>query len=101
MAKRTAESSKDTSAPPPVVALVGDDIFLQLRAIGKITEQIGPDAARIDFDGESAQLADVLDELRSFSMFGNHKVVVVRNADELLSRARQSLEEYVASPVGG
>ncbi len=52
--------------------------------------QVGSRAQRVDVDGEKAELAEVLDELRSFAMFGPGKLVVVRNADEFLSRLFQS-----------
>ena len=82
-----------------VHALVGSDSFLQLEAVRRISAGLGKDAQRIDFDGESAGLADVLDEIRSFSMFAGSKLVVVRSADEFISRFRDSMEEYVAAPV--
>ena len=47
-----------------------------------------PDVQRTDFDGETAQLAEMLDELRSFAMFGGGKLVTVRNADAFLTRFR-------------
>lgn len=84
----------------PVYALVGDDSFLQLQEMGKIIRALGTDIQRSDFDGESAQLADVLDELRSYSMFGGGgKLVVVRNADAFLTKFREQLENYVAEPA--
>ncbi len=55
-------------------------------------------AARVDFDGEPRDLAEPLDELRSFAMFGTGKIVVIQNADDFLSRFREQLEEYVAHP---
>jgi DNA polymerase III subunit delta len=82
----------------PVYALVGADPFLQLQKQHEVLSQLPPDAQRADLDGERAELADVLDELRSFAMFGGGKVVVVRNADAFLTRFREQLEEYVASP---
>lgn len=81
-----------------VVALVGDDSFLQLEAIRRIAHAIG-DAQRTDFDGESAQLADVMDEVRSFSMFASAKLVVVRSADDFISRFRAEMEDYVQAPA--
>ncbi|MGC4031559.1 MAG: DNA polymerase III subunit delta [Tepidisphaeraceae bacterium] len=84
---------------PTVFALVGSDSFLQLEAVRRIAAGLGKDAQRVDFDGESAGLADVLDELRSFSMFAGSKLVVVRSADEFISRFRENMEEYVANPV--
>ena len=86
------------SAVQPVCALVGSDAFLQLQKLEQVLRQLPGDAQRTDADGEKAELADVLDELRSFAMFGGHKVVVVRNADAFLTRFREQLEEYVAHP---
>ncbi len=82
----------------PVYALVGEDSFLQLQEMGKILAVLPADAQRSDYDGEQAQLADVLDDLRSFAMFGGGKVVVVRSADDFVSRYREQLETYLAEP---
>jgi len=86
--------------PKPVYALVGGDSFLQLQELAAISRELGKEAQRADFDGESAELADVLDELRCYSMFGGGcgKLVVVRSADDFLSKYRSQLEDYVASP---
>lgn len=82
----------------PVYALVGSDSFMQLDALSRLLASLPKDTLRIDLDGERAQLADVLDELRSFAMFGSGKVVVVRDADEFISRYREQLEDYLAKP---
>jgi DNA polymerase III subunit delta len=82
----------------PVYALIGADGLLQQEAVGEILAQFPRDVQRVDCDGETATLADVLDELRSFAMFGGSKVVVIRTADEFISRFRESLEDYVAAP---
>jgi DNA polymerase-3 subunit delta len=82
----------------PVYALVGPDALMRQEAMQDILKQMPPDAQRVDVDGETAELADVLDDLRSFAMFGGGKVVSVRNADEFVSRFREQLEDYVASP---
>ncbi|MGD0462704.1 MAG: DNA polymerase III subunit delta [Tepidisphaeraceae bacterium] len=84
--------------PKPVYVLVGPDALLQQEALQKIVAELPPDAQRIDADGETADLADVLDELRSFAMFGSAKVVAVRNADEFVSRFREQMEDYVVRP---
>jgi DNA polymerase III subunit delta len=85
----------------PVYALVGSDPFLQLQELAGIIVAIGADAQRMDYDGETAQLADVLDELRCYSMFGGGcgKLVVVRNADAFVTRFREQLEDYCAAPA--
>src|SRR3954462_10696780 len=85
----------------PVHALIGSDLFLQLEKLAELQRAAGKEAQRIDVDGESAQLGDVLDELRSFAMFSASKFVVVRNADEFIKRFRQQVEEYVQKPSAG
>jgi DNA polymerase-3 subunit delta len=82
----------------PVYAIVGDDSFLQMQKLAEIVAELPADADRIEFDGERAELANVLDELRSFAMFGGGKLVVIRNADEFVSRFRSQLEDYLAEP---
>src|SRR3982751_1663125 len=83
----------------PIYALVGADAFLQTQRLKEILAQLPKDAARIDVDGERAELADVLDELRSFAMFGGGKVVVVSNGDEFITRFREQLETYCEHPA--
>jgi DNA polymerase III delta subunit len=82
----------------PVYALVGADSFLQLQELAQVLREIGHNAQRVDIEGDKAELAEVLDELRSFAMFGPGKLVVVRNADEFLTRFKEQLEDYVAKP---
>jgi DNA polymerase III delta subunit len=82
----------------PVYALVGSDAFLQLQKLSDILRAMPPGVQRVDVEGERADLADVLDELRSFAMFGGGKLVVVRDADAFLTRFREQLEAYVAHP---
>jgi DNA polymerase III delta subunit len=86
-------------APPLVAALVGEDSFLQLSALADLLRLLPADSQRIDLDGETAQLADALDEARSFAMFGGGgKAVVIRNGDEFVKKYREQLEDYVAAP---
>jgi DNA polymerase III delta subunit len=84
--------------PKPVYALIGADAYLQVARLGQLLEIFPPDSQRIDTDGEKAELADVLDELRSFAMFGGWKLVIVRNADAFITRFREPLESYLAAP---
>lgn len=82
----------------PVVALVGEDVFSQLQALRGVVESLPAGTQRVDVDGEVAELAEVLDELRSFSMFSPYKMVVVRNGDAFLTRFREALEDYLGGP---
>ena len=82
----------------PVYAIVGSDVFLQLEALRDVVRAMPNDVQRVDVDGDSTQLADTLDELRSFSMFGGYKLVVVRSADAFISKYREQLEDYLDKP---
>lgn len=83
-----------------IYALVGSDPFLQLEALRGILGELG-EVQRADFDGEKAGLAEVLDEVRSYSMFGPSKLVVVREADEFLTKYREKLEDFVVAVGAG
>lgn len=75
-----------------IVVIVGADAFQQAEALADVTRKVGTSAQRVDFDGETADLVDVLDEVRSFAMFASSKLVVVRNGEELISRFREPME---------
>jgi DNA polymerase-3 subunit delta len=92
--------AKIAPAIPLAAALVGEDVFLQLAGLAELLRLLGPDVAVIDKDGDTAELADVLDEARCGTLFGGGKAVVVRNADDFLSTHRDALEEYVAGACG-
>jgi DNA polymerase III delta subunit len=96
---RRAPAQKIRLMPKPVYALVGADAFKQTQELRRILDQLPKDAQRIDADGERAQLADVLDEVRSFAMFGGMKLVVVNNADDFISNFREQMEDYCDKPV--
>lgn len=97
MAKRPTNDAT-AEAGKPVYAIVGDAPFLQQQALVSVLATLPADVQRIDVDGERASLADVLDELRSFAMFGGSKLVVVRDADDFISNHRSALEDYVEAP---
>lgn len=51
------------------------------------------------FDGKTAPLADVFDELRTFGLLSSYKLVVVDDADLFVKSHREALERYAAAPV--
>ena len=53
----------------------------------------------ISFDGKTASLADVLDELRSFGLMQQYKLVFVDDADKFVSSHRAALERYAQALV--
>jgi DNA polymerase-3 subunit delta len=82
----------------PVYALAGESSYLQLEKLGELLRMAPPDTQRLDMEGDSAQLADVFDELRSFAMFGGSKVLIMRDGEEFISRFREQVEGYLANP---
>lgn len=92
-----------------MVILHGKDAFLMKRYSSDLEEAIRKEhgeVERVVFDGETVDLATVLDELRTYDMLMRHKLVVVNNADSFLvakdsgaATIRKALERYAESPV--
>ncbi len=90
----------------PVYVVFGDDVFLRREALREIRRAAlsGADAddelAVARFAGETAKLADVLDELRTLPFFSKKRVVIVDNADPFVTAHRKELEAYAEHPAG-
>ncbi|MHC4176927.1 MAG: DNA polymerase III subunit delta [Planctomycetota bacterium] len=92
--------------PRAVCVLFGDELFLRRQALGVIRGAVlGGDEGDFSlstFEGRTAELADVLEELATVAMFGPGKrLAVVDGADEFVSRYRGELEDYLARPADG
>jgi len=90
--------------PRPVCALFGDEPFLRRQSLLCLRAAVlGGGEGEFSFstfEGRSAALRDVLEELATKAMFGPGKrLVVVEEADEFVSRYRTDLENYVAAPA--
>jgi DNA polymerase-3 subunit delta len=88
---------------PGVVVLFGDEAFLRRRALIELARLVlGDDEdpyGRTNYDGRDARLAPILEDLATRSMFGGtRRLVVVTDADELISEHRAEWETYVAKP---
>ena len=53
----------------------------------------------VECEGKTAQLADVLDELRTYSLMMSYKLVIVTEADDFVKQHRASLERYAVDAV--
>lgn len=101
----------------PVYAVSGSDDYLRLAAIRELLDGlIEPDerdGAVAEFDGPTAELAEVLDECRTLSLLAPRRIVIVRGADKFLARKyspargreeayRDAVERYLdaSSPSG-
>ena len=88
--------------PWPVCVVFGDEAFLRRQSLRKLREAVlggGDDDFSLSaYEGKSAELRDVLEELATVAMFGGRRLVVVEEADDFISRNRPELEDYVARP---
>ncbi len=94
--------SKKDGQPIPVYAIFGSDNFLRLQTLDEVIEVVlGGDRqsmALAEFDGRSAELAEVLDECRTPSLLAPVRLVCVRQADAFVTTHRAALEKYLQSP---
>jgi DNA polymerase-3 subunit delta len=84
------------------MALHGPEAMLKREALdalrAALTEAHG-DVETITFDGKTVSLAEVFDELRSYGLMQQHKIIIVDEADEFVKAHREALERYAAGPV--
>ena len=99
-ATRATRASK-SAEPGGVVALVGPEPYLQRQALSDLAADLGADAQRFDADGATADAGNVFDEARSVAMFGGRRLVVVRDADEFVTRHRAAVETFLESLAAG
>lgn len=81
----------------PLYAIVGKDRFQRNEAVERIWKDVGSAAEGLDpihVEGGTAKLADVLDDVRTPSLLGGLRVVIVDDADDFISRYRAALETY-------
>lgn len=91
------------SPTKPVYVLHGQDDYLrrQRRAelTRRLTDRLQANLAVVNFDA-SAELADVLDELRTAPLLAARRIVILRDADKFIAEHAESFEKYLAAPPG-
>ena len=103
---RALEWLRETSVHPekPVYVVYGDDVYLrhgsQRRHCAVHPCAEADELAVSHFDGNTANLADVLDELRMLPFFSRRRIVIVTDADAFVTKNRKELEGYVNVPTG-
>lgn len=89
--------------PHCVYVIVGDDAFLRSESIAIIENFVFPrEEDKIGLtrkSGDSAVLADVLDELSTPSFFSPKRLVVLDPAEDFVSKNRAELEKYAEKPA--
>jgi len=91
--------------PAAVCVLFGDEPLLKRLSWERLRNEVLGDDLDVpyaQFDGQQAEWRDVHDELATVSLFGSgRRLAVVDDADDLVSRYRSQLEQYVAQPADG
>ena len=95
-------SGKSAPDIPGAVVCFGEDDFLRRLAREHLRQLLFADSD--DFStrriaGREAELAEVLDDLRTVSLFGAERtLVLVEDADDFVSKHRPQLESYLEKP---
>lgn len=109
-ARRLSEflAEKPPREPLPIYVLRGTDPYLLDQGRQTVRERVLGDAepglALLELDGAEAQLADVLDALRTAPFLAPRRLVVIRDAEAFLSpnntaeRKRDALLKYLDAP---
>lgn len=86
---------------PGVVVLSGSQRHLKHAALTILKQQVIADdeAAMTQFKGTEADLQSVSDELRTVSMWGDRRLVLVENADDFVTKYRPALEKLTDKPA--
>jgi len=86
----------------PIYVLHGSDRYRRRRYREAIVDALLGDADRqlalVSYD-DSAELADVLDTVRTVPFLAPRRVVILDDADRFLTQHRGALEEYFANPA--
>jgi DNA polymerase-3 subunit delta len=88
---------------PPLLLLHGEESFLLERAVQRLRDRAVPPEAR-DFnlntiEGREVRAQRLLDILRTFPVFASHRLVLVKDADEIPAAELDALCEYLHAPV--
>ncbi|MFQ5964518.1 MAG: DNA polymerase III subunit delta [Candidatus Scalinduaceae bacterium] len=105
----------------PFYIISGNEYFLKQQTLAKIKKRFfsegGTEQGFLEFNSKDVagnavterveeertktyilSFNHILDEVRTTSMFGKHKLVIVKNADNFLSRYQDKLLEYIKNP---
>ncbi|MEN0020156.1 MAG: DNA polymerase III subunit delta [Planctomycetota bacterium] len=105
MARKPSASSAPLGADVRIAVLHGKDAFVRsdkTRELKAALLEAHGDIDTLYFDGQTTDVADVLDECRSFGLMQQHKLVLVDQADQFVKDASRALiERYAESPADG
>lgn len=83
----------------PAYLVTGDADLLVQRALEDLLERIERAAPDVDLERLDATTADGLPEMRTASLFGGRRCVVITGAAGLTGRLAEQVEEYLEEPA--
>lgn len=92
---------KGVENPAPVYLLKGSDGYVRREVVRALQDTV-PSEARdfcLEEYGDDDDIADVVANLSTVSMFGGKKVVYLRRQKDLNEREKNLLDEYVSDPA--
>lgn len=86
-----------------VLVLYGAERFFRHEVLQRIPGASGEEAdlSLTRIAGGDAELRDVMADLKTVSMFGDQRIVLIEEADDFVSENRPALEKYVTQPAKG
>ena len=96
-------SAKSPTLPTSVLVMFGSERYFRQEILHRIPGASGDDAELnlTRLVGDKAEIRDVMAELKTVSMFGDQRIVMIEDADEFVSKHRAVLEKYVTQPAKG
>jgi DNA polymerase-3 subunit delta len=91
----------DKSSKCVYVIKGNDDLLVNSRCDKLLDDLIAPEHRQmslVNVDVDKADIADVLDELRTLPFLSDRRVVLIKKADKFISANRSALESYFENP---
>lgn len=86
----------------PIYVIAGKDAALVKRQAQECLEHCLPtdqhNLGLLSLDGKEAQISQVLDELRTLPFLSDRRVILIKEADDFVSKNRAALEAYFDNP---
>lgn len=94
-------AAKDPSLPSSVLVMYGLERYFRHEILHRIPGAGGEEAelSLTRLNGDTARIRDVMAELKTVSMFGEQRIVLIEDADDFISANRAALEKYVVHPA--
>ena len=86
----------------PVYIFYGDQYFLMEKAIQKFKNNLFENYSDLNFSlyhGDSASASEIVNTAKTYPMFSNKRLVVLRNAEKMSPKELKSVEQYILQPA--